>query len=258
MNNDSSETTPQGEGPRIPRWLVLIHQVPPKPDYLRVKVRRRLRRVGARPLKNSVYVLPHSEEALEDFQWLAREIVADGGTALVCEAAFIEGISDTELDALFRPAQPAGPAPAAAETSWSGRTWVTRQGVKIDRMASAWLIRRFIDPAARFNFVAPRGYKPAGDEVRFDMYEAEFTHEGPHCTFETLLDRFGLPDRALRAIGEIVHDIDCKDEKFERAEAPGLALLVDGIARAHPEDAVRIERAGAVFDDLYAHFEPRR
>jgi len=257
MNNDSSETATQGDSPPSPRWLVLIHQVPPKPDYLRVKVRRRLRRVGARPLKNSVYVLPHSDEALEDFQWLAREIVTDGGTALVCEAVFIEGITNAELDAMFQPTQPAGPGPAAGEASWHGRTWVTRQGVKIDRMACAWLIRRFIDPAARFKFVAPRGYQRAGDEVRFDMFEAEFTHEGPHCTFETLLERFSLRDRALRAIGEIVHDIDCKDEKFERAEAAGLALLVDGIARAHAEDAVRIERGGAVFDDLYAHFEAR-
>jgi hypothetical protein len=253
MKNDSSVTLPQGDGPPVPRWLLLIHRVPPKPDYLRVKIRRRLRRIGARPLKNSVYVLPHSDEALEDFQWLAREIVADGGTALVCEAAFIEGISDTELDTMFRPTAPAAPANTA--TSWSGRTWVTRQGVKIDRMASAWLIRRFIDPAARFKFVVPRGYQPAPDEVRFDMYEAEFTHDGPNCTFETLLERFGLRDRSLRAIGEIVHDIDCKDEKFERAEAPGLALLVDGIARAHADDAERIERAAAVFDDVYAHFE---
>jgi hypothetical protein len=258
MNDDSSESAPQGERTQSPRWLLLIHQIPPKPDYLRVKVRRRLRRIGARPLKNSVYVLPHSEEALEDFQWLAREIVADGGTALVCEAAFIEGISNTELDAMFRPTEPAGPTPAPGQTSWSGRTWVTRQGVKIDRMASAWLIRRFIDPAARFKFVAPRGYKPARVEVRFDMFEAEFTHDGPSCTFETLLERFDLRHRALRAIGEIVHDIDCKDEKFERDEAPGLALLVDGIARAHAEDAERLERAAAVFDDLYAHFEPGR
>jgi hypothetical protein len=90
------------------------------------------------------------------------------------------------------------------------------------------------------------------------MYEAEFTHEGANCTFETLLERFSLRDRALRAIAEIVHDIDCKDEKFERAEAPGLALVVDGIARTHTDDAARIERAAAVFDDLYAHFERKR
>src|SRR5713101_5165102 len=101
MKNDSTATAPQGA-----RWLVLIHQIPPKPDYFRVKVRRRLRRMGARPLKNSVYVLPQSDEALEDFQWLAREIVADGGEALVCEAAFIEGISNQELAAMFRTSTP--------------------------------------------------------------------------------------------------------------------------------------------------------
>src|SRR5713101_987251 len=115
MKNDSTATAPQGA-----RWLVLIHQIPPKPDYFRVKVRRRLRRLGARPLKNSVYVLPLSEEALEDFQWLAREIVADGGDALVCEATFLEGMSDRELNALF--GKPAAPAPPAAGTSFRRRT----------------------------------------------------------------------------------------------------------------------------------------
>ncbi len=254
MNDDSSAIETQG----VPRWLVLIHQIPPKPDYFRVKVRRRLRRIGARPLKNSVYVLPYSDDALEDFQWLAREIVADGGEALVCEAAFLEGISDGALAALFRTPEPSGPTSATDATTFRDRTWVTRQGVKIDRMASAWLIRRFIDAAARFKFVPPRGYQPGRDEVRFDMYDAEFTHEAGNCTFETLLERFGLRSRALRAIGEIVHDIDCKDEKFDRAEAPGLALVVDGIARAHADDAARIERAASVFDDLYTHFERAR
>lgn len=261
MNDDSSVITAQGDrvGPAgPPRWLLLIHQIPPKPDYFRVKVRRRLRRIGARPLKNTVYVLPHSDEALEDFQWLAREIVADGGEAIVCEAAFVEGISDGELNAMFKPIEERSAAPTADGGSFSGRTWVTRQRVKIDRMASAWLIRRFIDPAASFKFVPPRGYRPSGDEVRFDMYEAEFTHEGAHCTFETLLERFSLKDRALAAIGEIVHDIDCKDEKFGRPEASGLALVVDGIAREHPDDAARLERAAAVFDPLYAHFAGAR
>ena len=258
MNGDSVETAAQGRDSPAPRWLVLIHQVPPKPDYLRVKVRRRLRRVGARPLKNSVYVLPYSDDALEDFQWLAREIVAEGGTALVCEASFIEGISDTELDALFRSGTADRPAPVGGQASWSGRTWVTRHGVQIDRMASAWLIRRFIDPAAQFKFVAPRGYKPVADEVRFDMYDAEFTHVGAQCTFETLLESFGLRDRGLRAIGEIVHDIDCKDDRFERPEAPGVALLMDGIARARVDDTHRLERAAVVWDDVYAHFQSGR
>src|SRR5205807_6991598 len=99
-----------------------------------------------------------------------------------------------------------------------GRTWVTRRGVFVDRIASAWLIKRFIDPDARFKFVAPGGYVPRKGELRFDMFEAEYTHEGDRCTFETLVRRFRLRDPALRAIGEIVHDIDCKDAKFGRAE----------------------------------------
>jgi len=254
MKNDSSVIAAQEET-ASPPWLLLIHRIPPKPDYFRVKVRRRLRRIGARPLKNSVYALPRTDEALEDLQWLAREIVADGGEALICEAGFLEGISNLELAAMFRTSAPDAPAPSADSAAYVGRTWVTRVGVKVDRMASAWLIRRFIDPAARFKFIAPRGYRPEPGEVRFDMYEAEFTHEGANCTFETLLDRFGLRDRALRALGEIVHDIDCKDEKFGRAEAPGLALVVDGIARAHTEDTARVEQAAVVFDALHAHFQ---
>src|SRR2546422_5155082 len=107
MKDDSSVAAPQAAGNGPPPWLLLIHQIPPKPDYFRVKVRRRLQRIGARPLKNSVYVLPRSNDALEDFQWLAREIVADGGEAVVCEAAFLEGMSDRTLAALFGGPQPA-------------------------------------------------------------------------------------------------------------------------------------------------------
>src|SRR4051812_1778876 len=84
-----------------PRWLLLIHRLPPKPDYLRVKVRRRLQRLGAAALKNAVYVLPHGEGAVEDFQWLRREIVADGGEAVLCAAALIDGLTDAEIEALF-------------------------------------------------------------------------------------------------------------------------------------------------------------
>ncbi len=99
-----------------------------------------------------------------------------------------------------------------------GSVWVTRQGVHVDRIASAWLIRRFIDPEARFKFVPAKGYVPEPGELRFDMFEAEFTHEGDRCTFEVLLARAGLADPALAAIGEIVHDIDLKDAKFGREE----------------------------------------
>src|SRR3712207_9391022 len=116
--------------------------------------------------------------------------------------------------------QAAGPAAADA---LKGRVWVTQRGVHVDRIASAWLIRRFIDPDARFKFVPAKGYGPEPGELRFDMYEGEFTHEGDRCTFEVLLARAGLDDPALAAIGEIVHDIDLKDAKFGRPEEIGRA-----------------------------------
>ena len=97
MNDSVESSRPQGHPP----WLLLIHQLPPRPHYLRVKVRRRLARLGARPLKNTVYALPWSEEAIEDFQWLRREIEADGGEAVICEASLLEGLSDAALDGRF-------------------------------------------------------------------------------------------------------------------------------------------------------------
>jgi hypothetical protein len=202
-----------------------------------VKLRRRLHRLGAFPLKRSVYVLPNTPAAREDFEWLAREIVADGGEATVCEASFV--------------------APASAVTPTAptrGRTWVTRRDVHVDRLASAWLIRRFIDPDATFKFVAAKGYKPEPGELRFDMFDGEYTHEGDRCTFETLLKRFDLTDPALHTIAEIVHDIDFKDAKFGRAEAAGIKALVEGLCTTHADDVARIERGSAIWNDLYTQF----
>jgi hypothetical protein len=325
--NDSAVTVKSRRPATTAKWLLLIHQIPPKPDYFRVKVRRRLQRMGAVPLKNSVYVLPSRDDTVEDFRWLLREIVAEGGEASICEAELVEGITQAELEAMFvtereakyavivaaaqrlggRDEPPAegsdrrseieteltrlrhqleeigsvdffaAPARRVAERSIAvvearlrkatgqaggaaqpggeemrGKTWVTRRDVYIDRIASAWLIRRFIDPKARFKFTGAKTYKPKAGELRFDMFEAEYTHEADRCTFETLLQRAGIRDRALRAIGEIVHDIDCKDAKFGREEAPGIAALVRGLARAYPNDAARLERGAAAFDDLYA------
>jgi hypothetical protein len=140
----------------------------------------------------------------------------------------------------------------------TGRVWVTRTGVHVDRIASAWLIRRFIDPEARFKFVPAKGYAPEAGELRFDMFEAEFTHEGDRCTFEVLLARAGLDDPALTAIGEIVHDIDLKDAKFGRAGASGIAHLIEGISAARQDDPARIERGAAMLDDLYEYFRAKR
>jgi hypothetical protein len=307
----------------ISKWLLLIHQIPPKPDYFRVKVRRRLQRIGSVALKNSVYVLPSRAETIEDFRWLLREIVSEGGEATLCEASLVEGITQAEMAALFmteRDAEYAEVVAAARQVAsaiqtgeaghptaesevgrlrgrlseiqtidyfespgrrtaervlnqlesrmshqsaneagaqkraekMQGRTWVTRKDVHVDRIASAWLIRRFIDPKARFKFTGVDTYRPRPGELRFDMFEAEYSHDGERCTFETLVKQAGLRDRALRAIGEIVHDIDCKDEKFGRQEAAGIAALILGLVRAYPDDATRLERGGAAFDDLYA------
>lgn len=308
-----------------PRWLLLIHQLPASPPYLRVKVWRRLQRIGAVGLRGSVYVLPRSEDTLEDFQWLAREIADGGGTASVCEARFVEGVTDAELEAMFRRARDADYAELADEVravgrtvgkhpgrgaanavaalrarkrqivaidffgasgretvaglladlerplggdepgrvanprDVRGRTWITRAGVQVDRIASAWLIHRFIDPQATFRFVAPRTYDHAPGELRFDMADGEYTHEGERCTFETLVRRFGLDDLALHAIAEIIHDIDLKDDRYQRAEAAGLAHLLAGVAAATPDDEARLARGGQIFDDLYAAFagQPR-
>jgi hypothetical protein len=306
------------------KWLLLIHQIPPKPDYFRVKIRRRLQRIGAVALKNSVYVLPSRPETMEDFRWLRREITADGGEATVCAAEFVEGITREELEGMFaverdseyaeivvgvqrltdrsgetdragvetelgrlrrrmeeieaidyfeapgrRAAQravaiaearlSADPGPSARRRkggeAMKGHTWVTRRDVFVDRIASAWLIKRFIDPKARFKFTGSKTYRARRGEVRFDMFEAEYTHEGDRCTFETLLERAQLRDRALRAVGEIVHDIDCKDAKFSREEAPGVAALLRGLVRAYPDDASRLERGATVFDDLYGSLQ---
>jgi hypothetical protein len=151
-----------------------------------------------------------------------------------------------------------GPAAAKGPTGLKDRVWVTRKGVQIDRIASAWLIRRFIDEGARFKFVPGTGYAPAAGELRFDMFEGEFTHRGDRCTFEVLLTETGLDDPALSAIGEIIHDIDLKDGKYGREEVGGIRTLIAGIALAHNDDNQRLERGGAVFDDLYRSFAGKK
>ncbi|MEA2964842.1 MAG: hypothetical protein QOI46_4940 [Alphaproteobacteria bacterium] len=319
------------------RWLLLIHQLPAKPAYLRVKVWRRLQALGAVAVKNAVYALPANEQTQEDFQWILKEITEGGGEAMICEAQLIDGISDQEVRSLFTAARDEDYEPiakeatalaealhqdlnamtqvegraqltrlkaklaqvvaidffgangretvdglltgleskltegTAVETSENGaahqtaalahlkdRTWVTRQGVHVDRIACAWLIRRFIDPGAKFKFVSGKGYAPSFGELRFDMFEAEFTHEGDRCSFEVLLGHAGLTEPALQAIAEIVHDIDLKDGKFGRDEAAGIKALIAGVAMAHRSDEERLTRGGAIFDDLYEHFSKKR
>jgi hypothetical protein len=302
------------------RWLILVHRIPSRPLYLRAKMRQRLADAGAVAVKNSVYLLPHGSEALEDLQWIAQEIVAGGGEAHLFSGDFVDGVAnDTavaqfvearngDYDAIAADAHAAMKAArsaaavselaaaharlvrrldevrtidffeadrrAAAEEALAaietrlqkdrkeetrmvkanpelrGRTWVTRPGVKIDRMASAWFIRRFVDPKARFLFAEPAAAKREG-EVRFDMVGGDFTHEEDRCTFETLVGRIGLPDKGVRAIAEIVHDLDLKDAKFGRPEAAGVRMMLDGLMARTESDDERIERALVIFDDLH-------
>jgi hypothetical protein len=319
-------------------WLLLIHQLPPKPPYLRVKVWRRLQALGAVPVKNSVYVLPNTDDAREDFEWLLREVHKEGGEASLCEARLVDGLTDEAVRVLFTsareadyrslgadvrklahealparartlsaetraqveaalarfrkrlaeivaidffaapgrqavegliagleqrlaPSPPAGSRPATRRLSVADvqtRVWVTRQDVHIDRIACAWLIRRFIDPKATFKFVPAPGYTPAARELRFDMFDAEFTHDGDLCSFEVMLRDFGLEEPALHAVAEVIHDVDLKDGRYGREETPGVDHLIAGLAAAHAADDARVEHGSAIFDALHAYFAGRR
>ena len=156
-----------------------------------------------------------------------------------------------EIEAKMRRPAPEEPASLASNGSLARRVWVTRRGVGPDRMSSAWLIRRFIDPEATFKFVDGNGYLPVDGELRFDMFDAEFTHEGEDCTFEVLLRRTGLSDE-LADLAQIIHDLDLKDNKFGREETMGFGLILDGIAASNQNDEQRIARATEIFDDFYA------
>ncbi|MBS0393158.1 MAG: chromate resistance protein [Proteobacteria bacterium] len=322
--------TAKASRPDTQRWLILTHQLPPDPAYQRVRIWRRLQAIGAVGVKKSVYALPHSDDTLEDFLWIAKEVEAAGGEALVSEARLLHGVTDEELRARFdaaresdyadlgsearairnrlRPTRQDGeplaglesaarrlrrrfaevaeidffganarestdalireleagvaalrvqapvdatPAGPVRRSALRGRTWVTRRGVKIDRVACAWLIRRFIDRKARFRFVDPATYRPATGDVRYDMAAAEFTHRGDRCSFEVLVDEFGIDDPALGAIGEIVHDLDLKDGRFGRPESEGVRQFVGGLVLSTDDDEQRIREASVLFDNLY-------
>jgi hypothetical protein len=308
-------------------WLLLVHQIPPKPAYLRAKVLRRLTQLGAIPLKKSAYLLPSGDAPLEDFEWLRREIVEQGGDAWILEGTLKAGLTAEAAREAFRRARAADfaeltadaralldraraanddennltaewrrldrrtkavgridffdapgreelevlmdtinhtlhPAHAPATTAADalrGRTWMTRAGVKVDRISSAWLIRRFIDPAATFVFVDPDGEPPSTDVVRFDMFEGEFTHDGDLCTFEVLLRASTrAADEALQAIAQIVHDLDLKDDRYQRPETAGVAAMIHGITARHADDHQRIAEGATLLDAFYASFSSGR
>jgi hypothetical protein len=309
-------------------WLFLIHQLPPKPDYLRVKIRRRLQKIGAIAVKNTVYALPNRDDKREDFVWVLKEIIKDGGEGLICESTLIDGLSDRELIGQFNRVcnesysasialarrllqrlERGAPAPefmrecageisrlrqAINETAaldffdaeehknavaaiarveagmktrtvskgrtgtkgpsvhaFQKRVWVTRANIFVDRIASAWLIVRFIDKRAAFKFVDEDGYKPREGELRFDTSEGEFTHSGDRCTFEVLCQEFKITEPAIQTLGQIIHDIDLKDDKFGREEAPGIAMALRGFRSKYVKDEQRLTAGLEFFDALY-------
>jgi hypothetical protein len=119
-------------------------------------------------------------------------------------------------------------APVLETKPYLNKVWITRPNPEIDRCASAWLIRKFIDPKATFQFAAQKPRRSTG--VTFDMLEADFTHQGDSCTFETLCLRFAINDPIISQIAEMVHDADLEDEKFDRKEAVGIDLMLKGLA----------------------------
>jgi hypothetical protein len=134
-----------------------------------------------------------------------------------------------------------------------GRTWVTRPRPGIDRMGSAWLIKRFIDPEARFGFV---DRPPAsGNAIPFDMFGVEFTHHAEWCTFETLIHRFAIADAGVSRLASIVHDLDLKDAKFGSPEAAAIGAMVDGFQALYSDDHALLDQGMTMFEALYRSFE---
>jgi hypothetical protein len=137
--------------------------------------------------------------------------------------------------------------------AYVGRTWVTRPRPGIDRMGSAWLIKRFIDSEARFGFVDQP--PTSGNAIPFDMFGVEFTHQGDWCTFETLVHRFAIADPAVHRLGGIVHDLDLKDARFGAPEAAAVGAMIEGLQALYPDDHVLLEQGMTMFEALYRSFE---
>ena len=305
--------------------LLLLVAVPPTPSSLRVRVWRRLRSLGAVPLKRSAYLLPDTPERYEDFQWLAQEIQRDGGDATLVRVHQIENLTSSDVRRLFheprnqdyrqlalryRKLLPAlerksfakkstrvqeeltrlakdhqriraidfFDAPAGAEVTrleeviamrtrrsesarreerptldlskLRDRQWVTRPRPHVDRIASAWLIKRFIDPGATFAFAPPSEF-PA-DAIPFDAPNVALSHQGEDCTFETLIKQAWLKDRRLARLAEIVHEADLRDGKYPREEARGIDVAIRALLAASPDDHQVLQHGFTLFEGLYA------
>ena len=138
---------------------------------------------------------------------------------------------------------------------YQGKTWLTRPRPEIDRVGSAWLIARFIDRKPKFVFASNADAIPGA--IPFDMLDAEFSHHGNYCTFETLTRRFVISDKSIAKIGEMVHDADLDDARFQRIEAVGIDRVLKGWAKEGLPDEEILRRGFECFDALYAFLQRR-
>jgi hypothetical protein len=142
------------------------------------------------------------------------------------------------------------PKPSLDLTTLRGRRWVTRPRPHVDRVASAWLIRRFIDPDAVFLFAPPAEFPP--DAIPYDAPGVELSHQGEDCTFETLVKRARLKDRRLARLAEVVHEADLRDGKYPHEEARGIDVAIRALLAAAPDDQQVLAQGMTLFEGLYA------
>lgn len=294
-------------------WLLIVFSLPAKRTSERVEIWRRLKRIGALPLGPPGYVLPHSPQNQEQFEWLAATIRGYKGQASVIQVRAIDNLPAAELVRRFNEArsveykevidelgrmprqkdgtvsgqQPArlrrrldeiasidffhcalrGQAEAmlqrvlgrdlksssagvSRKSEFYNKTWVTRHRPGIDRVSSAWLIKRFIDPKAKFGFssqpIQMRGAIP------FDTFDGTgFTHKEDRCTFETLCREFQINDPKVSTLAQIVHDADLRDEKFGRVEGQAIEAALIGWAEQSLDDHEILKRGMQLFEGLY-------
>jgi len=136
---------------------------------------------------------------------------------------------------------------------YQGKTWLTRPRPEIDRVGSAWLISKFIDRKPKFVFAPSADAVPGA--IPFDMLDAEFSHHGNYCTFETLIRRFAISDKVVAKIGEMIHDADLDDARFQRVEAVGIDRVLKGWAKEGLSDKEILRRGFECFEALYSFLQ---
>src|SRR5438132_3214101 len=301
-------------------WLLLLFSLPTNRKTERVAVWRRLRKMGAVPIKTSTYLLPDEPPQYEQFQWLAQQIRDYGGDSTLVRGQGIEGLTRDEIVSLFNAARDKEYAELRKALQnfisrrkrtdaefvgvelerltkqfrelreidffdsarghevamllrraegpqrmrklqildvkqYRGKTWLTRPRPEIDRVGSAWLISKFIDPKAKFVFASTAQSVP--DAIPFDMLDAEFSHHGNNCTFETLSKRFAIADKAVVNIGEMIHDADLDDARFQRVEGVGIDRVLKGWAKQGLRDEDILRRGFECFDAFYSFLRQR-